>query len=105
MAEAVVNQLETVDVQIEDGKAFAVGFGNRNGFVQLFPEQPAVGQTGQIIVVSHVSDPVLHMLAFRQIPSDGKQRQPSLHTDKPDIDLNGNLPRRLRLVVHLPVFT
>ena len=59
MAEAVVEQLEAVQVDMHQSDAAAALAGALAGIVQTLLEQAAVGQAGQIIVVRQVAQALL----------------------------------------------
>ncbi len=70
VAQSVVDVLEPVDVQEQDGDAGAVAFGPRERVAEEVDEQPPVGEAGEQIVVGAVGEQVLGRL-----PLDGDRRR------------------------------
>ena len=67
MAQGVVHILEVIDVEAHDGGKTATAPGHGNGVVDPLPEQDAVGQAGQCIVLGHVPDVLLAPLQLADI--------------------------------------
>jgi hypothetical protein len=70
VAEVVVDELEVVEVEVEDGGRSAVAVGGRDRRRQVLLEQRAVGQVGERVVVGEVGEPVLGLLARGHVEDD-----------------------------------
>jgi len=68
VTEAVVDLLETVEVDEDDGEALAgVTSAARHRHLHPVPEELAVGQVGQRVVAGVVGEPLLGRLALRDV--------------------------------------
>ena len=67
MAEAIVEQLETVQVDMHQSDAAAALAGALAGIVQTLLEQAAVGQAGQIVVMRQVAQALLGLAPRTEI--------------------------------------
>ena len=56
MTERVIDALEVVQVQKENGQLVQVAARLGNGAVEVFPEHRAVGQAGQAVMIGDVTD-------------------------------------------------
>ena len=68
MAEGVVDDLESVHVEIEDRQLLAAALGLRHRHVEAVAEQGAVGQVGQQVVIELVLDQLFRLLALGDVP-------------------------------------
>ncbi|OIQ87432.1 hypothetical protein GALL_306830 [mine drainage metagenome] len=68
MPEAVVDLLEVVEVEEQDGQTLAVAPGGGDRQLQAVVEQHAIGQAGQGVVVRHVADMMMGPTHFEQLP-------------------------------------
>ena len=59
MAQGVINAFEVVQVQEQQGQHFLVALGQPEQKVQLFGEQPSVGEGGQAVVIRQLPQSIL----------------------------------------------
>ncbi len=67
MAVQVVELLEAVEVDGDDGHLFALAIGARQFFVERIGEMLAVGQGGQVVVAGHAGDALFGDALLRQV--------------------------------------
>src|SRR3954471_8176172 len=67
MAEAVVDVLETIQIDEHDSKARAVTRRGENSLLQAIIQQRSIGQSGECVVVRLLLDPRLIQLAFGDV--------------------------------------
>ena len=76
MSQTVVDELETIKIEIEHRCAGAGGVHVRQDFLKPFLELHAVRQSGQSIVVRHVGDSRFGLPALRHIDDRDQNRRP-----------------------------
>ncbi len=71
MAERIVDLLEAIEVQQENGERLLQAALPRRGFLDFLDQSGAVGQSGQRIMVRQKSNALLGFLAFGDVLDDG----------------------------------
>ena len=67
MSEGVVDDLEMIEVEIEDGNERFAPLGQRNGESQMLLKKSAVGQAGEGVVVSLIFEMLLRALSIGEV--------------------------------------
>ena len=70
MSPTVVDQLEPIDVEEEDGDQTAVSFGTSQRLADAVAQQATVGQAGELVVEGLAFEALLCQLAFGDVASD-----------------------------------
>src|SRR5262245_66627576 len=73
MTQRVVDVLEAVEVEHEDGERLAAPAQARTGLLDLLHEQGAVGETGQQVVMRHEFDALVRMRSFGDVFDHAEQ--------------------------------
>ena len=87
-AEALVDEAEAVEVDVQDGHV-AVGSPRPiDGRLHLRGKEAAVGEFGELIVVAQVLDPPPVVLAFGYVAHQRHERSPRAPLEQPDARLD-----------------
>ncbi len=71
MAERIVDLLEAIEVEQQDGERLLQAAVARGGFLDLLNERRAIGKSGQRVMVRQKRDALLRFLPLRNVLDDG----------------------------------